>query len=81
MDSAAAAICVGEQRLEPGEEVDMAVQFFVDPAILDDRNLDEVKTITLSYTFYRLPGDGQAAGRIRLNTASAAPPRMAADIN
>ena len=49
--------CFDEQRLEPGEEVDMAVSFFVDPSILEDRNLDEVKTITLSYTFFRQAGD------------------------
>jgi len=48
--------CFDEQRLEPGQEADMAVSFFVDPAILDDRNLEEVKTITLSYTFFPRPG-------------------------
>lgn len=49
--------CFNEQRLEPGESMDMAVSFFVDPSILEDRNLDEVKTITLSYTFFRQAGD------------------------
>lgn len=48
--------CFTEQRLEAGQELDMAVSFFVDPEILSDRNLDDVKTITLSYTFFRAPG-------------------------
>lgn len=52
--------CFDEQRLEAGQELDMAVSFFVDPEILSDRNLDDVKTITLSYTFFRAPGDEEA---------------------
>ncbi|HEY8351761.1 MAG TPA: cytochrome c oxidase assembly protein [Sphingomonadales bacterium] len=44
--------CFTEQRLAPGESMDMPVTFFVDPNIDDDRNLDDVKEITLSYTFY-----------------------------
>jgi cytochrome c oxidase assembly protein subunit 11 len=52
--------CFTEQRLEAGQELDMVVSFFVDPDILSDRNLDDVKTITLSYTFFRAPGDEKA---------------------
>jgi cytochrome c oxidase assembly protein subunit 11 len=44
--------CFTEQRLSPGARADMPVSFFVDPRIDDDPNLDEVKTITLSYTFF-----------------------------
>ena len=44
--------CFTEQTLQPGEEMRMPVIFYVDPAILDDRDANEISEITLSYTFY-----------------------------
>jgi len=46
--------CFNEQVLQSRESVDMPVTFFIDPAIADDPNMKEVKTITLSYTFFNV---------------------------
>ena len=46
--------CFTEQRLKAGETREMAVVFYVDPEIAKDRDQNDLNTITLSYTFYRL---------------------------
>ena len=44
--------CFEEQRLNPGEEVDMPVFFYIDPDYETDPFLKDTNEITLSYTFF-----------------------------
>ncbi|KAM3184868.1 hypothetical protein ACTXT7_007512 [Hymenolepis weldensis] len=44
--------CFEEQRLNPGEEVDLPVFFFLDPEFDDDPHLMRTNKITLHYTFF-----------------------------
>ncbi|CAN0495961.1 unnamed protein product, partial [Discosporangium mesarthrocarpum] len=49
--------CITEQELKAGAEIDMPVTFFIDPDIAKDPNLNDVTTITLSYTFFETEPD------------------------
>ena len=54
--------CFTDTTLKPGETLDMPVVFYVDPDIVDVPELKDIKTITLSYTFFPIER-GQAGGR------------------
>lgn len=44
--------CFTEQRLAAGERMPMPVAFFVRPEIEEDADARQIRTITLSYTFF-----------------------------
>jgi cytochrome c oxidase assembly protein subunit 11 len=45
--------CFEEQRLNAGETVDMPVFFYIDPDFVNDINMKNIETVTLSYTFFK----------------------------
>ena len=68
--------CFEEQTLAPGERADFPVSFFVDPDIVEDRRLDDVSTITLSYTFFAR-GEGVTEAALAPDAAGEATPDAA----
>lgn len=45
--------CFNYQLIAPGETAHFPVVFYIDPAMDKDRALDDIKTVTLSYTFFK----------------------------
>ena len=46
--------CFEEQKLRPGEKIDMPVFFYVDPEFAMDPRLKGIDQLTLSYTFFKV---------------------------
>lgn len=44
--------CFTEQSLKPGESLESAVVFYVDPRIAQDSDVKDLTSITLSYTYF-----------------------------
>jgi cytochrome c oxidase assembly protein subunit 11 len=44
--------CFTEQKLAPGEKREMTVVFYVDPALAKDWEMNDLNSITLSYSFF-----------------------------
>lgn len=56
--------CFVERTIAAGDTKKLPVVFFIDPALDETRNLDDVRTITLSYTFFQtdaFPGAAKSA--------------------
>lgn len=71
-----ACFCFTEQRLEPGETMEMPVSYFVDPEIVKDADARRINSITLSYTFYEVTKPAATATDAGKGKDAAAKPRQ-----
>jgi len=54
--------CFQDRTLQPGEEAELPVVYFVDPELVSDPDAREINSITLSYTYFRSTTDQNGAG-------------------
>jgi len=49
--------CFEQQVLQPNTAKEFPLSFFISPDMMKDKELDDVHTITLSYTFFKYSGE------------------------
>lgn len=59
-----ACFCFDKQTLTGGETMEFPVTFWVDPKIASDPATADVRSVTLSYTFYRSLDDAERNGAL-----------------
>ena len=59
-----ACFCFNQQTLAAGQQMQFPLSFWVDPAIAKDPNTDDVRVITLSYSFFRSLDDAAKTGEL-----------------
>ena len=59
--------CFTDQVLKPGEKQTMPVIFFIDPEYVNDPDVNQVETITLSYTFFKSELDEETLANLKEN--------------
>lgn len=60
--------CFTETELASGEHMDMPVYFYIDPDLAENSDLDGIRTITLSYTFYPVDKPGDTVAKADTNS-------------
>ncbi|MFN7709557.1 MAG: cytochrome c oxidase assembly protein [Holosporales bacterium] len=58
--------CFEDQKLEGGQTIVMPVEFYIDPALVEDEKTKDLDSVTLSYTFFeskRSPFTDRLRGR------------------
>jgi len=54
--------CFTETVLKPGETAELPIVFFIDPDYVKARELKDIQTLTLSYTYYPVAGEQTVEG-------------------
>ena len=62
--------CFTDTTLKPGEKIDMPVVFYIDPSIVEQAELANLKTITLSYTFFPIEPATPVAAKVSTDTST-----------
>ena len=59
-----ACFCFEQQTLQPGQQVDMPIAFWIDPEMARDPATRDIHTITISYSFFRSLDDADRNGAL-----------------